>query len=112
MQALGHGVEDVRRRVHPAALLARGREHLPKCSPAPERPVFDLEHFGTLTRDAMRVVAGNGVTFELPATPTPTLRRAFELLAVPVPRTLVWPERSARLTRIPRSTGESPHWRG
>ena len=48
-----------------------------------------LEHLGTLTRNTMRVVAGNGVTFELLATPTPTQRRAFELLGVPVPRTLV-----------------------
>ena len=48
-----------------------------------------LEHLGTLTRNTMRVVAGNGVTFELLATPTRTQRRAFELLGVPVPRTLV-----------------------
>ncbi len=48
-----------------------------------------LEHLGTLTRNTMRVVAGKGVTFELLATPTPTQRRAFELLGVAVPRTLV-----------------------
>ncbi|MHB1554439.1 MAG: hypothetical protein ACYCSX_09225 [Acidimicrobiales bacterium] len=75
--------------MHPAALLVGGREHLPTCSPAPERPVIDLEHLGILTRDTMRVVAGNGVTFELLISPTPTQRRAFELLVVPVPRTLV-----------------------
>ena len=48
-----------------------------------------LEHLGTLTRNTMRVVGGEGVTFELLATPTPTQRRVFELLGVPVPRTLV-----------------------
>ena len=48
-----------------------------------------LEHLGTLTRNTMRVVAGNGVTFELLAMPTPTQRYAFELLGVPIPRTLV-----------------------
>ena len=48
-----------------------------------------LDHLGTLTRNTMRVVAGKGVTFELLATPTPTQRRVFELLGVPVPRTLV-----------------------
>jgi hypothetical protein len=48
-----------------------------------------LEHLGTLTRNTMRVVADNGVTFELLATPTPTQRRVFELLGVPVPRTLL-----------------------
>lgn len=37
----------------------------------------------------MRVVTGQGATFDLLATPTPTQRRAFELLGVPVPRTLV-----------------------
>ena len=47
-----------------------------------------LEHLGTLTRNTMRVVGGQGVTFELLATPTPTQRRAFELLGVAVPRTL------------------------
>ena len=48
-----------------------------------------LEHLGTLTRNTMRVAGGEGVTFELLATPTPTQRRVFELLGVPVPRTLV-----------------------
>ncbi len=47
------------------------------------------EHLGTLTRNRMRVVTGQGATFDLLATPTPTQRRAFELLGVPVPRTLV-----------------------
>jgi hypothetical protein len=48
-----------------------------------------LEHLGTLTRNTMRVAGGEGVTFELLATPTPTQRRVFELLGSPVPRTLV-----------------------
>lgn len=47
-----------------------------------------VEHLGTLTRNTMRVVGGNGATFELLATPTPTQRRVFELLGVAVPRTL------------------------
>jgi len=48
-----------------------------------------LEHLGTLTRNRMRVIAGEGVTFDLLATPTPTQRRAFELLGVPIPQHLV-----------------------
>jgi len=48
-----------------------------------------LEHLGTLTGNTLRVVAVNGVTFELLATPSQTERRAFELLGVGVPRTLV-----------------------
>ena len=49
-----------------------------------------LEHLGTLTRNTVRVAGGGeGATFELVATPTPTQRRAFELLGVAVPRTLV-----------------------
>ena len=48
-----------------------------------------LDHLGTLTRNTLRVAAGDGLTFELLAMPTPTQRRVFELLGVPVPRTLV-----------------------
>jgi hypothetical protein len=48
-----------------------------------------IEHLGTLARNHMRVVAGAGVEFDLTATPTPTQRRAFELLGVPVPKTLM-----------------------
>ena len=48
-----------------------------------------IDHLGTLTRNHLRVVAGAGVEFELLATPTPTQRRAFELLGVPVPKKLV-----------------------
>ena len=48
-----------------------------------------LEHLGTLTRNTMRVVGTNGTAFDLLATPTSTQRRAFELLGVAVPRTLV-----------------------
>lgn len=47
-----------------------------------------LEHLGMLTRNRIRVVGGDGVTFDLFATPTPTQRRAFELRDEPVPRTL------------------------
>lgn len=48
-----------------------------------------LEHLGTLTRNTMRVAGSDDITFELLATPTPTQRRVFELLGVPVPQTLV-----------------------
>jgi len=47
-----------------------------------------LDHLGILTRNTMRGVAGNGATFELLATRTPTQRRVFELLGVAVPRAL------------------------
>jgi hypothetical protein len=44
-----------------------------------------LEHLGTLTRNTMRTTTETTSTFELLATPTPTQRRAFELLGAPVP---------------------------
>jgi hypothetical protein len=48
-----------------------------------------LEHLGTLTRNRMRVASSPGIEFDLVATPTPTQRRVFELLGVPVPKHLV-----------------------
>ena len=48
-----------------------------------------LEHLGTLTRNRMRVASSPEVEFDLVATPTPTQRRVFELLGVPVPKRLV-----------------------
>jgi hypothetical protein len=48
-----------------------------------------IDHLGTLTRNKMRVATGEGVIFDLLATPTPTQRRVFELLGVPVPKNLV-----------------------
>ena len=48
-----------------------------------------LEHLGTLTRNRIRVVSRPGIEFDLVATPTPTQRRVFELLGVPVPKHLV-----------------------
>ena len=48
-----------------------------------------LEHLGTLTRNRMRVASRPGIEFDLVATPTPTQRRVFELLGVPVPKRLV-----------------------
>jgi hypothetical protein len=44
-----------------------------------------LEHLGTLTRNTMRATTQTPSEFELLATPTPTQRRAFELLGAPVP---------------------------
>ncbi|MGH9301935.1 MAG: IS1634 family transposase, partial [Acidimicrobiales bacterium] len=48
-----------------------------------------LEHLGTLTRNTMRTTTETTSTFELLATPTPTQRRAFELLDAPVPLRLM-----------------------
>jgi hypothetical protein len=44
-----------------------------------------LEHLGTLTRNTMRTTTETTNEFELLATPTPTQRRAFELLGAAVP---------------------------
>jgi Transposase DDE domain len=48
-----------------------------------------LEHLGTLTRNTMRTTTETTSTFELLASPTPTQRRAFELLGAPVPLKLL-----------------------
>jgi hypothetical protein len=48
-----------------------------------------LDHLGTLTRNTMVTVTETTSTFELLATPTPTQRRAFELLGEPVPLELL-----------------------
>jgi hypothetical protein len=48
-----------------------------------------LEHLGTLTRNTMRTTTDTTSEFELLATPTPTQRRAFELLGAPVPLKLL-----------------------
>ena len=48
-----------------------------------------LEHLGTLTRNTMRTTTETTSEFELLATPTPTQRRAFELLGAPVPLKLL-----------------------
>jgi Transposase DDE domain len=52
-----------------------------------------LTHMGTLTRNRIHITAasndtGNGTAFDQLAEPTPTQRRAFELLGTPVPITL------------------------
>ena len=47
-----------------------------------------LDHLATLTRNTMAITTESTTTFELLATPTPTQRRAFELLGAPVPRRL------------------------
>ncbi len=44
-----------------------------------------IEHLGTLTRNTMRTTTDTMSEFELLATPTPTQRRAFELLGASVP---------------------------
>ena len=48
-----------------------------------------LEHLGTLTRNTMRTTTGTTSEFQLLATPTPTQRRAFELLGASVPLKLL-----------------------
>ena len=48
-----------------------------------------LEHLGTLTRNQVRFAQQpDPVTTELLATPTPTQRRAFDLIGAPIPLTL------------------------
>jgi hypothetical protein len=47
-----------------------------------------LGHLATLTRNHLRVAGHEESGFDLLAIPTPTQRRAFELLSVPIPLTL------------------------
>jgi hypothetical protein len=47
-----------------------------------------LEHLATLTRNHLRVAGHDESGFELLAIPTPTGRRAFELIDAPIPLTL------------------------
>jgi hypothetical protein len=48
-----------------------------------------LDHLGTLTRNQVRFSGQpHPVTTQLLATPTPTQRRAFDLLGAPIPLTL------------------------
>jgi Transposase DDE domain len=47
-----------------------------------------LDHLATLTRNHLRVAGHDQAGFDLLAIPTPTQRRAFELLGAPIPLTL------------------------
>jgi hypothetical protein len=47
-----------------------------------------LGHMATLTRNHLRVAGNDAAGFDLIAIPTPTQRRAFELLGAPIPLTL------------------------
>ena len=47
-----------------------------------------LGHLGTLTRNHLRVAGHDETGFDLLAIPTPTQRRAFELLGAAIPLTL------------------------
>jgi hypothetical protein len=47
-----------------------------------------LDHLATLTRNHLRVAGNDQSGFDLIAIPTPTQRRAFELLGAPIPLTL------------------------
>src|ERR1035437_8317699 len=44
-----------------------------------------LDHLATLTRNHLRVAGHDHSGFDLLAVPTPTGRRAFELLGAPIP---------------------------
>jgi len=65
-----------------------------------------IEHLGTLTRNTMRVV-GTDATFDLLATPTPTQRRVFELLALRCRRRSCSQKPPASRARISWSKGGS-----
>ena len=47
-----------------------------------------LDHLATLTRNHLRVAGHDTSGFDLLAVPTPTQRRAFELIGAPIPLTL------------------------
>jgi hypothetical protein len=47
-----------------------------------------LAHLATLTRNHLRVAGNDTSGFDLLAVPTPTGRRAFELIGAPIPLTL------------------------
>jgi hypothetical protein len=47
-----------------------------------------LDHLATLTRNHLRVTGHDEADFDLLAIPTPTQRRAFELMDAPIPLTL------------------------
>jgi hypothetical protein len=47
-----------------------------------------LGHLATLTRNHLRVAGHDESGFDLLSIPTPTQRRAFELLGAPIPLTL------------------------
>jgi hypothetical protein len=47
-----------------------------------------LDHLATLTRNHLRLAGHDESGFDLLAIPTPTQRRAFELLDAPIPLTL------------------------
>ena len=47
-----------------------------------------LDHLGTLTRNRLKVTGANTAEFDLLTTPTPTQRRAFELLNTAIPNEL------------------------
>ena len=47
-----------------------------------------LDHMATLTRNHLRVAGHDQTGFDLLAIPTPTQRRAFELLGAAIPLTL------------------------
>jgi hypothetical protein len=54
----------------------------------PARFTALLDHLATLTRNHLRVAGHDQSGFDLLAVPTPTGRRAFELLSAPTPLTL------------------------
>ena len=65
---------------------------------APRRP---RKGPGKLTRNDLRVTGNDQSGFDLLAVPTPTQRRAFELLGTPIPHTLKQPEPPTQKTVKP-----------
>ena len=77
----------------PPARRSQGADHkaATKTTTA-DRPAHSvtalLGHLATLTRNHLRVAGHDESGFDLLAVPTPTQRRAFELLDAPIPLTL------------------------
>jgi Transposase DDE domain len=71
----------------PAAKRKATRRRLPDSSPAHSFRTL-LSHLGTLTRDQVVFADPAGATIHKLTSPTPTQRRAFELVGVPIPLAL------------------------
>jgi hypothetical protein len=70
-----------------AAIAKASRRRLPDGSPTHSFRTL-LDHLGTLTRDQVVFADPSGATIHKLTTPTPTQRRAFELIDAPIPLTL------------------------
>jgi Transposase DDE domain len=70
-----------------AATAKASRRRLPDGSPAHSFRTL-LDHLGTLTRDQIEFADPAGTTIHKLTSPTPTQRRAFELVGAPIPLAL------------------------